>query len=65
MPLKIARQLSPSGAEALPWGRSGDGTPVGFVIGDRGWWGGRRSQESARYRSALLGCMMQARWAWK
>jgi len=22
------------------------------------------SQESARYRSALLGCMMQARWAW-
>ncbi len=37
------------------WGSTGGG--------DRGVDAG--SQESARYRSALLGCMTQARWAWE
>lgn len=33
---KIAIPPIPSGNDAWPWGRSGDGTPAGFVIRDRG-----------------------------
>ena len=46
------RNAVPSGGEAWPWRRSGDGTPVGFVIGDRGWCGGagpRRALAIARH----------------
>jgi hypothetical protein len=55
-------QRGPVTGEAVPQGRSGDGTHDG-VRDPAGMVGGAVSQESARYRSALLGCMTKARWA--
>jgi len=46
------RNAVPSGGDAWPRGRSGDGTPVGFVIGDRRWYvgaGPRRALAIARH----------------
>jgi hypothetical protein len=48
------RHAVPSGTEAWAQGRSGDGTPVGFVIGDRGWCGvPRRALAIARHSWAV------------
>ena len=40
-----------------------NGTPMGFLIEDRGGVGVQVPGERS-LRSALLGCMTQARWAW-
>ncbi|MBV6500505.1 MAG: hypothetical protein CJBNEKGG_02986 [Prosthecobacter sp.] len=54
------RNAVPSGADAWPWGRPGDGVPMGFVIGDRGGVGAQVLGEHS-LRSALLGFVALAR----